>query len=269
MKKNILNLYEGFFDDLDQLNKKNDGFGDVNANIYDQHDYILSPDKNPEFFYGLCKMIKYPKTHYNKKGFTQEDLDKIIEIYINYKGVSFFENVTSLDELQYFHNLEKISGGNGCESFNEGNPDLKSVIFPKNLKIIECDAFGGTNIEELILPDNLMTIVRGAFWYMPKLKKVVFPKNLKQINDSEVFSNDTALEEIIFNNHLRKIGKLTFGGCTSLKILNIPPSVIQINKFAFAGCTSLKEITIPREFSFKMKNIFYGVDLSKVNITYI
>ena len=43
MKKNILNLYEGFFDDLDQLNKnQDDGFGDVNGNIYDEHDFILS-----------------------------------------------------------------------------------------------------------------------------------------------------------------------------------------------------------------------------------
>ena len=267
MKNNLLKIYEGFFDDLDQLNKnQDDEFGGINSQVYDEHNYILGPYKNPEFFEGLCNMCEqyYPGLPSDRNGFTQEDLNKIIYIRSDFKGESYFKDVTSLDELQYFHNLEKIGG-----SFLQGNTNLKSVIFPKNLKILEGDDFGGTKIKELILPDNLMTIGRGAFWYMHNLKKVVFPKNLKQINNSEVFSNDSKLEEIIFNNHLRKIGSLTFAGCISLKVLNIPPSVIQINKYAFANCMSLKEITIPREFSFKMKNIFYGVDLSKVNITYI
>ena len=46
MKKNILNLYEGFFDDLDKLNKNlnkedkvNDGFGEVNGKVYDEYLY--------------------------------------------------------------------------------------------------------------------------------------------------------------------------------------------------------------------------------------
>ena len=57
MKKNILNLYEGFFDDLDKLNQ-DDGFGAVNRDIYDQHNYILSLDKNPKFFEALYKFCK-------------------------------------------------------------------------------------------------------------------------------------------------------------------------------------------------------------------
>ena len=64
MKKNILNLYENFLDDLDKLNqdKKNKEFGDVNSGVYDEHDFILSQDKNPEFFKGLCEFCKkyYP-----------------------------------------------------------------------------------------------------------------------------------------------------------------------------------------------------------------
>ena len=109
--KNILNLYEGFFDDLDKLNKnQNDEFGDVNRGIYDEHDFILSQDKNPEFFKGLCEFCKkyYPNLPSNENGFTQNDLNNIIETYNNYNGFSYFENVTSLDELQYFHNLENI-----------------------------------------------------------------------------------------------------------------------------------------------------------------
>ena len=108
--KNILNLYEGFFDDLDQLNQ-DDEFGRTNANIYDEHDVILSKDKNPEFFYALCEFCKkyYPDLPSNENGFTQEDLNQITCLFLNRTNEntkSYFENVTSLDELQYFHNLK-------------------------------------------------------------------------------------------------------------------------------------------------------------------
>ena len=90
MKKNILNLYEGFFDDLDKLNpnqnkedkedKVNDEFSDVNGQVYDDHNYILSHDRNPEFFKGLCNMCKDKEIPYNENGFTQEDLNQIKDI---------------------------------------------------------------------------------------------------------------------------------------------------------------------------------------------
>src|SRR5574344_1045430 len=143
MKKNLLKIYEGFFDnitdDLDKLNpNQDDGFGDVNSGIYDEHDFILSPYKNPEFFYGLCKFCKdYYKLNIspNKKGFTQEDLDKIT--YLDtFFYVSYFKNLTSLNELQYFYNLREIR----MLCFYNCTK-LKSVIFPKNLKIIRNYSF--------------------------------------------------------------------------------------------------------------------------------
>ena len=94
MKKNILNLYEGFFDDLDQLNKDkiNDEFRGTNANIYDQHDYILSPDKNPKFFKALCKFCKYEGISYKEIGFTQEDLNQIKDIYRHHLKLPIFHS---------------------------------------------------------------------------------------------------------------------------------------------------------------------------------
>ena len=207
MKKNLLKIYEGFFDDLDKLNpnqnkedkedKVNDEFSDVNGQVYDEHNYILSHDRNPEFFKGLCNMCKDKEIPYplEENGFLQEDLDKITYIDSDMFAKSYFQDVTSLDELKYFNNLETILP----ESFYKCRK-LKSVIFPENLKIIQWDSFK----------------------FCISLKKISFSKNIKIIGSG-----------------------------------------------AFEGCSSLKEITIPREFSFKMKSIFYGVYLSKVNITYI
>ena len=184
MKKNLLKIYESFFDDLDKLNqdKVNDEFGAVNRDIYDQHNYILSPDKNPEFFYDLCDFCKdyYPDLPSNRNGFALKDLNQITLINSDDNCCSYFKNVTSLDELQYFHNLEKIK----IYSFKSCK-ELKSVIFPENLQIIHaCD----------------------------------------------------------------------------LQI---------IHACAFSKCSSLKKIIIPERFKNNMKYIFYGVDLTNVDITYI
>ena len=200
MKKNILNLYEGFFDDLDKLNKnlnkkdkKNDGFRDLNNSIYDEHDFILSQDRNPEFFKGLCKMCKQEKIPYNENGFTQNDLDKITYLD-DIKG--YFDNVTSLNELQYFNNL-------------------------KIIKYL-------------------------CFYNCPKLKSIIFPEK----------------------NSL-KIGVYSFSNCISLEKVFFPKNIIEIRPYSFSYCFSLEKITIPKKFKDNIKNIFYYVDLTNVDITYI
>ena len=196
MNKNLLKIYESFLDDLDKLNPNQyDGFRGTNDQVYNEHNYILSRDKNPEFFYGLCDMCEYYQIPYNKNGFLQEDLDKITFIKSDNDWISFFQDIISLDELQYFHNLKKIYSWSfyNCR-------DLKSIIFPENLKVIQDNAFGGRNsLEELKFPENIQVI----------------------------------------------------------------------EKYSFSYCTSLKEIIIPERFKDNMKYIFYKVDLTNVNITYI
>ena len=204
-----------FLDDLDQLNqhKEDDGFKDLNAQIYDEHDYILGPYKNPEFFYALCNMCDLCKKEnifrgnqisYNENGFTKEDLDQIKVLFLFFNDDSktniikkdFFDNVTSLNELHYFHNLEKIFS--------------------------------------------------WCFYNCPKLKSIIFPEK----------------------NSL-KIGMYSFSNCISLEKVFFPKNIIEIRPYSFSYCTSLKEITIPKKFKDNIKNIFYYVDLTKVNITYI
>ena len=218
--KNILNLYESFFDDLDKLNqdKVNDEFGDVNRGIYDEHDIILSPDKNPEFFYGLCDMCEYYQIPYNKNGFLQEDLNQIENIYCYDSGDTYFKDVTSLDELQYFNNLENIF------SF--------------------------------------------SFYHCTKLKSVIFPKNLEKLYDN-CFSDCFSLKKLKFPNSIKEIYKYSFNYCTSLKEILFPKNIEIIENLTFKNCTSLEKIVIPERFKDNMKNIFYNVDLSKVDITYI
>ena len=209
-----------FFDDLNKLNQgtEDNEFSDLNNEVYNEHNYILSLDKNPEFFDGLCNMLKHEKVSYNTSGFTQEDLDKIKYIHSSSYYFPYFQNVTSLDELQYFHNLK------GINTFCFGIcQNLKSIIFP----------------------ENLLYIFKDAFHYCTYLEKVIFPENLEEIYD------------------------YCFYNCTSLKEINIPKNIKYLCSYSFCDCTSLEKITIPERFKDKIRFIFYGVDLTKVNITYI
>ena len=208
MKKNILNLYEGFFDDLDKLNQnQNDGFGEVNSSIYDQHDFILSPDKNPEFFKGLCNMCEHYRISYNKNGFKQEDLSQItfIDSDSNSNCWSYFKNVVSLNELQYFNNLKTIEDYCFSSCLN-----LKSVIFPQNLEKIETDTFYNcVSLKELKIPNSLKEINKFAFYNCVSLEKIIIPKNIPSIR------------------------RYSFGYCTSLKEIIIPERFKDNMKYIF------------------------------------
>ena len=187
-----------FFDDLNKLNQgtEDNEFSDLNSKVYDEHDYILDEKHNSQFFYSLCEFCKnnYPDLPSNKGGFFKKDLDQII--YIDtFFYMSYFQNVTSLNELQYFHNLEKIH----------------------NFSFYQC-----TKLKSIKLPENLKEIYVYSFLRCLSLEKIIIPKNIKIIEHG-----------------------------------------------AFEECKSLKEIIIPEKFKNDMENIFYQVDLTKVNITYI
>src|SRR5574344_1541748 len=105
-----------FLDDLNKLNqgKKDNEFSEINSKVYDEHNYILSSEKNPEFFNGLLlklKKLDIKNIPYNKNGFTQEDLDKILNLHFDYRN--FLSNVVLNKNYDFsssidFYNSYKI-----------------------------------------------------------------------------------------------------------------------------------------------------------------
>ena len=195
-----------FFDDLNKLNKDNldNEFSRINDQVYDKHDYILSPYKNPEFFYNLLNMCKKRFFPYNENGFTQEDLGQIPYIESNLFNSSFYDNVTSLDELQYFNNLKEIFGWcfYNCQK-------LKSVILPKNLQNISSNGFYYCrSLEKVVFPENIQSIESNSFSLCTSLKELIFPKNIQFIDDYS-FQECSSLEKIIiperFKDNMKNI----------------------------------------------------------------
>ena len=161
-----------FFDDLNKLNQgtEDNEFSDLNNEVYDQHNYILDKKHNPEFFKALCEFCKHEKIHYNINGFTQKDLNQITKLKQKFNdwSLSYFKNVTSLNELQYFYNLREIRML--CFSYCK---KLKSIILPKNLEIIYEYSFEHcSSLNEIVIPKRFKSLMKNIFSEV----------NLKRIN---------------------------------------------------------------------------------------
>ena len=152
-------------------------------------------------------------------------------------------------------------------------PNLKNLdIAEVNITALPIQAFyKSTNVENLILPNTLITIGEEMF-YQSKLKTVVIPANATTIGNS-AFEQCASLISIDIPANVETIGTAVFGGCSSLATVTfengsqlktigggssyygafsyctaltsivIPASVETIEAAAFKGCSSLATVT--------------------------
>ena len=155
-------------------------------------------------------------------------------------------------------------------------PNLKNLdIAEVNITALPIQAFyKSTNVENLILPNTLITIGEEMF-YQSKLKTVVIPANATTIGNSAfeqcaslisidipanvetigtaVFCGCSSLATVTFENgsQLKTIGGGSsyygaFSDCTALTSIEIPASVETIEAAAFKGCSSLATVTFEK-----------------------
>jgi len=152
-------------------------------------------------------------------------------------------------------------------------PNLKNLdIAEVNITALPIQAFyKSTNVENLILPNTLITIGEEMF-YQSKLKTVVIPANATTIGNS-AFEQCASLISIDIPANVETIGTAVFWGCSSLTTvtfekgsqlktigggssyygafsyctaltsIEIPASVETIGASAFKGCSSLATVT--------------------------
>ena len=155
-------------------------------------------------------------------------------------------------------------------------PNLKNLdIAEVNITALPIQAFyKSTNVENLILPNTLITIGEEMF-YQSKLKTVVIPANATTIGNSAfeqcaslisidipanvetigtaVFWGCSSLATVTFENgsQLKTIGGGSsyygaFSYCTALTSIEIPASVETIEAAAFRNCSSLATVTFEK-----------------------
>lgn len=168
-----------------------------------------------------------------------------------------------------------------------------TVVFPKNLRKIEQDAFRGWSaLSSIDLPESLEELGSRAFSNCARLTTVVIPKNVAKIGaqpfrgcplvtsievaednpyfcsvDGVVFTKDRKTlvscppgknGEYVVPDGVTTLRLGAFAGCPQLTSIIIPTSVETIEREAFSGCVSLKSIGIPESVASIGDHAFAG-----------
>lgn len=190
-----------------------------------------------------------------------------------------FNNCTALTNVIWQTSDPRIpySTFSGCHN-------LREIHLPPTIKHIEAGAFNQTGLEELVLPESLITIGNFAFSRCPALTNIVWNTQLQQIADkafqycsqlstiritekverigTDVFKECTTLTSIIFdsNTNLLHIGDNTFFDCQNLQTVDFRPATALTNlgHKTFAQCANLIEVHFPESLTTLGKDTFIG-----------
>ncbi len=111
-------------------------------------------------------------------------------------------------------------------------------------------------LNEVIIPEGVITVEKNAFAYCASLKNVALPSSVRSIGES-AFSCCRNLEAIDIPDGVTRIEQYTFNQCESLDRISIPDSVTYIGDHAFSGC-KFSRIEIPAGITAISEKVFFG-----------
>ena len=162
-------------------------------------------------------------------------------------GCDAFNGCKSLTKMTLAKNASgekqyiRGSAFNNCVSLNY-------ISLPTTLYSIEDDAFRGSVITSVVVPEGVEKIETGAFADCSVLKKVSLPKSLATIGeryDTGAFENCPELTTVTIaagGTNMVYMGASTFKNDAKLTAVDIPGNYEKIDVDAFYGCTALKSM---------------------------
>lgn len=126
------------------------------------------------------------------------------------------------------------------------NPYLKKLTFSSNKEYKKIADYGyiNSNLEEIVIPENVEVIGEFSFQFSEKLNIINYSNGLKYIWDY-AFQGCVSLTEQIFPDTLLGIGNSAFNNCIELKKVKFPNGLKNISAFAFSDNLKLKSVKIP------------------------
>lgn len=126
----------------------------------------------------------------------------------------------------------------GENAFWQSN--IQSIVLPDNVTLIEEYAFGHCeDLTSVQLSGRLKTIEKYAFYECTALQKIEIPASVTSLRG---FAGCPNLSEVIIADGVTKIETDAFRGCTALTKIEIPASVTSLS--GFADCTNLSEVKL-------------------------
>ena len=180
-------------------------------------------------------------------------------------GWGAFDDCTGLKSVTILDGVTNISD----DMFSECT-DLTSITIPDSVRnIVDGAFFECTGLTSITIPDGVTSIGRSAFKSCTGLKSIKIPDSVTNIGEDAFYNtayynnNRNWKNGVLYiGNHLieanksisgaynikdgtKTIAEEAFYGCTRLKSITIPDSVIGVGGQAFIDCTSLTNVTIP------------------------
>ena len=132
---------------------------------------------------------------------------------------------------------------------------LTGVTIGSGVTSIGDDAFYGTMIESITLPETLESVGKGVFKNCSNLQTVIIEAPLQTLSD-QMFLNCNSLTSVTLNEETTATGTSTFYGCSSLT--SLPHGLETIGVSAFGKCTGLITLEIPATITSIGNNAFEG-----------
>ena len=139
--------------------------------------------------------------------------------------------------------------------------DIPSSINGYTVTEIGDNAFMGSEITSVKLPNTLKVIGERSFATCKQIKSVVIPNSVTTIKDC-AFLWCNNLSSVVFSNNLRTIEYKAFALCENLKNISIPEGVKNIEEMAFYGSYKLKTATIPNSVTSMGEKVFNSKDMT-------
>lgn len=121
--------------------------------------------------------------------------------------------------------------------------NLKEFDIPSSVETIGDNAFGGTGLKSVTLPDSVKKVGAFAFYGCVHLESFESGTGLEELGGSAL-SDCISLSDIKLNEGLKTIGESCFSSCTALKKIDLPTTIDTLEQYVFAA-TTLEEYHVP------------------------
>ena len=207
----------------------------------------------------LSTVDRIPADHFKR---STDISEVVLKDNIRVVGVGAFM-YSSITKFVADANLEVIES----EAFSRCS-SLKVVDLSKATKLttIQSEAFYGSGVETIILPNSVANLGKGVFENCVNLRSADLGGSLKILSRS-TFQSCSSLTDVKLPSTLRQIGGEAFRYCKSLTHIDLPPKLFNIGDEAFSGA-GLTEVHLPKRLARIPNRCFVRCkDLTKVEFS--
>ena len=159
----------------------------------------------------------------------------------------------------------------GSSAFYDNNY-LTEITLPESVILIDSYAFSYCdNLKDVSIPESLTHLASNAFEGSSNVKFTELNGALYLGNSRNPYvvlykASSTDITECSINNKTKVIAQNAFSGCSNLKSINIPASVVAINNCAFIGCVGLEKVSLPDNVDIYSQVFYNCYSLASVDV---